>query len=267
MSSEKTEGLIIRLADFSESSRVVTFFTRSFGRISALAKGAKRLKGPFESALDLLTTSQIVFLRKSSSSLDLLTEAKLVRRFRPNEKSLMSLYGGYYIAELLSELTVDYDPQPDLYSAACNALQSLEGAESPQQNLVQFEVRLLHETGQLAEFDQCHVCGTPTTGGKIFAFWVSQGGLLCEGCRRQDFSSQKVSSGSIAILNAMAGRLASSEVVEQFPVVQTAPYEDGDFARHIQASPQQILEIHCITVAAITHLIGKRPKTLRYLQF
>jgi len=54
MSTEKTEAIIIRQVDFSETSRVVTFYTREFGKVPLLAKGAKRLKGPFESGLDLL---------------------------------------------------------------------------------------------------------------------------------------------------------------------------------------------------------------------
>ena len=54
MNDQKTDALVIRLADFSNTSRVVTFFTRDFGKVSAIAKGGKRLKGPFESALDLL---------------------------------------------------------------------------------------------------------------------------------------------------------------------------------------------------------------------
>ena len=40
MSSEKTTAIVIRLVDFSESSCVVTLFTRDFGKISGLAKGA-----------------------------------------------------------------------------------------------------------------------------------------------------------------------------------------------------------------------------------
>ena len=80
---EKTEAMVIRVADFSETSRVVTLFSREFGKIAAMAKGGRRLKGPFEAALDLLATCQIVFLRKSSATLDLLTEAKLISRFRP----------------------------------------------------------------------------------------------------------------------------------------------------------------------------------------
>src|SRR5450759_3820095 len=83
MPSEKATAIVIRTVEFSETSLVVTLFTREFGKIGALAKGARRLKGPFESALDLLALCRIVFLHKSSDALDLLTEAKLLRRFRP----------------------------------------------------------------------------------------------------------------------------------------------------------------------------------------
>ena len=112
MSTEKGVAIILRSVPFSESSLVLTLLTREFGKIRALAKGGRRLKGPFESALDLLALCRIVFLRKSSEALDLLTEAKLLRFFRPAGRDLSSLYGGYYVAELLDELTDDYDPHP-----------------------------------------------------------------------------------------------------------------------------------------------------------
>src|ERR1043165_4338396 len=66
MSTQKAEALVIRQTDFSETSKVVTFFTREHGKISVIAKGARRLKGPFEAAIDLLTVCRIVFIRKSS---------------------------------------------------------------------------------------------------------------------------------------------------------------------------------------------------------
>ena len=118
MSSEKATAIVLRVIEFSETSSVVTLFTRDFGKIRALAKGARRPKGPFESALDLLGLCRIVFLRKSSDALDLLTEAKLERRFRPPGGDLSNLYAAYYVAELLNELTDDYDPHPELFDAA-----------------------------------------------------------------------------------------------------------------------------------------------------
>ena len=125
MSSEKASALVLRLVDFSETSSVVTLFTREFGKVQALAKGGRRPKGPFESALDLLALCRIVFLRKSSDALDLLTEAKLERRFRPPAGSLAALYAGYYLAELLGALTDNYDPHPELFDEADEALSAL----------------------------------------------------------------------------------------------------------------------------------------------
>lgn len=66
MSQEKTHALVIRLVDWSESSRVVTLFTRDFGKIGVIAKGAKRLRSAFEAGLDLLSECRIVFLRKAA---------------------------------------------------------------------------------------------------------------------------------------------------------------------------------------------------------
>src|SRR6202158_5112977 len=125
MSSGKATALVLRVVEFSETSSIVTLFTREFGKIHGLAKGARRPKGLFESALDLLALCRIVFLRKSSGALDLLTEAKLQRRFRPRGRDLSSLYAGYYVAELLTELTDDYDPHPELFDAAAETLRAL----------------------------------------------------------------------------------------------------------------------------------------------
>ena len=125
MSSEKASALVLRVTEFSETSSIVTLFTREFGKVRGLAKGARRPKGAFESALDLLALCRIVFLRKSSDSLDLLTEAKLERRFRPPPGNLAALYAGYYVAELLNELTDVGDPHPDLFDAADRALAAL----------------------------------------------------------------------------------------------------------------------------------------------
>src|SRR6478672_6151478 len=118
MSAEKSLAIVLRTIEFSETSVVATLFTERFGKISALAKGARRPKGPFESALDLLSLCRIVFLRKSSDALDLLTEAKLERRFRVVGRDLSNLYAAYYLAELLNELTDSADPHPELFDAA-----------------------------------------------------------------------------------------------------------------------------------------------------
>src|SRR6476469_8007331 len=143
MSSEKATAIVLRSIDFSESSSVVTLFTREFGKIRGMAKGARRPKGPFEGALDLLALCRIVFLRKSSDALDLLTEARLERRFRAAQSDLARLYAGYYVAELLAELTEPGDPHRELFQAADATLFALDADAPLEETVLAFELAAL----------------------------------------------------------------------------------------------------------------------------
>src|SRR3984885_9999122 len=125
MAAEQALALVVRGTDWSETSRIVTLWTRELGKVRALAKGGRRLKSNFEVALDLLTVCDIVLLRKSSGGLDLLTEARVVERFPHLRTNLQALYAGYYIAELLGSWTEDYDPHPTLFDEARTALGEL----------------------------------------------------------------------------------------------------------------------------------------------
>src|SRR5437660_3257955 len=105
MPAEKALGLVVRTYDCSETSRIATIWTRELGKVRVLAKGGRRLKSNFESALDLLTLCSIVLLRKSSGTLDLLTEAQVVQRFPQLRRQLPAFYAATYVAELLGEGT------------------------------------------------------------------------------------------------------------------------------------------------------------------
>jgi DNA repair protein RecO (recombination protein O) len=161
----------------------VTLFTEDFGKIGALAKGARRPKGPFDSALDLLALCRIVFIHKSSESLDLLTEAKLLRRFRAASRDLSRLYAAYYVAELLSELTEFGDPHPELFGESDRALSNLDQEGNLAETVLRFEISALRQLGYLPALRACAVCGTPVPdeGRVLFGHWA--GGVLCPECR------------------------------------------------------------------------------------
>lgn len=248
MATEKTDAIVIRLADFSESSRVVTLFTRDFGRISALAKGVKRLKSAFEAALDLLSDCHIVFIRKSSSGLDLLTEAQLRKRFRPGQGNLASLYCGYYVAELLAGLTEEYDPHPKLFDLTRQTLERFQSNEDPRLPLLQFELHLLREIGQLPEYSHCAVCNSPVRLGRPVRFWVSQGGLICSGCGRPEYEHTNVQAGTVAILHRL---------IEDHPASPS----------RINITAEQRRELRRIVTSAVSHVLERRPRMLRHIQF
>jgi DNA repair protein RecO (recombination protein O) len=205
MASEKSSAIVLRLVEFSETSLIVTMFTRDFGKVTALAKGARRPKGPFESALDLLALVRIVFLRKSSDVLDLLTEAKLDRRFRAAGRDLSRLYAGYYVAELLAELTDTHDPHPELFDAANQALLALDGNVSPTTTVLWFELLALGQVGHAPTLDQCAACGREVEVGSADSnirvpFGLLAGGLLCNACRS---GQRQVVSVSVAAIHTL----------------------------------------------------------------
>lgn len=218
MSSEKTLAIVLRVVEFSETSVVVTLFTQQFGKISALAKGARRPKGPFESALDVLAMIRIVFLHKSSESLDLLTEAKLERRFRSASQDLGRLYAGYYVAELLQEMTDRGDPHPALFQAADEALVSIDAGELLPAVILRFELRALQDLGHMPLLDACVVCGEAFEShqGRI-AFGLLAGGILCERCRQGQRQVVSVSQPAIQVLRALSSASADSWKTIDFP--------------------------------------------------
>ncbi|GHT26546.1 hypothetical protein FACS18942_04200 [Planctomycetales bacterium] len=86
---DSDEAIVIRCVDFSETSRILTLFTKKSGKIEALAKGGRRLKGPFDNALDLLARISVTFLQKKGDVLDLLTEYATQQRYK-NECLVLS---------------------------------------------------------------------------------------------------------------------------------------------------------------------------------
>ncbi len=183
MPAEPTTAIVLRTIEFSETSLIVTLLTRDFGRLTAMAKGARRPKGPFEGSLDLLAVCRVVVIRKSSDALDLLTESKLQRRFRGAEKSLERLYGGYYIAEMLRLLTDDHDPHPDVYDLALRTLLEIDGSGDIASSLAYFDTQSLRMVGHAPGTDQCTHCGGDVAWTSRLTFALLSGGIICQSCR------------------------------------------------------------------------------------
>lgn len=243
---EKATGLVLRVIDFSETSAVVTLFTREFGKISGMAKGARRPKGPFEHALDLLAQCRIVFLRKSPGALDLLTEAKLERWFRPRGRDLASLYAGYYVAELLVELTHDYDPHIELYDAAVQALAELMSGGAANAVVLRFELLALRLLGHLPSFAVCAECGTSISWSGRVSFGMLAGGVLCEKCKVGKRNLVSVSATVVETLARFAEMDGEANPAPELP-------------RAVRGELRAVLNNY------LAHLVGRRLKMHEYL--
>ena len=245
MSAEKSLAIVLRVVEFSETSCVVTLYTRDFGKIGALAKGARRPKSPFESALDLLAVCRVVFLHKSSDALDLLTEAKLERRFRAARRDLSRLYAGYYVAELLDALTDASDPHPDLFDAAEQTLLDLDGPGELAPLVLRFELTALRALGHLPSLVDCAGCGGPVPAEGRVAFGQLAGGVLCSQCR---VGQRQVVSVSGPVIEAL----------------RTFARQDEDW-RTTGLDSRWRGELRGVLNQYLANLMGRKPKMHAYL--
>ena len=209
-----------------------------------MAKGARRLKSPFESALDLLALCRIVFLHKSSEALDLLTEAKLLRRFRPAGPNLAGLYAGYYVAELLGEMTDDDDPHPELFDLADETLAASAAGEQVAKRIVRSS-RCAWLLGTRRRWILRRVRRPVTPTGRV-AFGQLDGG--------------------VCVRNVRAGK---KQVVRS----ARACAGDGSDCRHRRHGMAKIADrparrwVSCAAIlnSYCTHLLGRRPRLHEYL--
>jgi DNA repair protein RecO (recombination protein O) len=246
MPSEKATAIVIRTVEFSETSLVVTLFTRELGKIGALAKGARRLKGPFDSALDLLALCRIVFLHKTSDALDLLTEAKLLRRFRLVGRDLAPLYAGYYVAELLDALTEEDDPHPELFDLADETLRALAAGESVAKWVTRFELGGLRLLGHMPSLETCAECGNPVRPAGRIPFGQFDGGVLCSRCREGKKQIVLLSAGA---LKAMA-QLADPDRLTW---------------RRMEIDARSLGELRGVMNHYLVNLLGRKPRMHEYL--
>jgi DNA repair protein RecO (recombination protein O) len=243
MPAEKAQALVLRTTDWSETSRIATLWTREFGKVRVLAKGGRRLKSNFENALDLLSVCSIVLLRKSSGSLDLLTEAQVTRRFPRLRNDLSALYAAYYVAELLADWTEDYDPHPPLFDEALETLQGLGSPPGTGTRAMRFESVLLRELGYGPALEVCAGCEKPIAGRRL-AFSAAAGGVLCPACQPGQREKRPLSPSAWQMLRTLA--------------------EPGpDWQRSWEAAARA--EVRQLLGQYVTYLRGRRPRLLPYL--
>jgi len=104
-----TEAIVIASQKYGDSSKIITFFTKDFGVIKAIAKGSLQIKSKFGSALEILSYVNINFYNKHEGHLQLLSDAEILRPYYNLSKSLEHITIGFALCEtILKTLDENY---------------------------------------------------------------------------------------------------------------------------------------------------------------
>lgn len=144
MHSRKTEGIVLKRSNFGEADRILTIYTRHYGKIRAIAKGVRKITSRKAGALELFNHSRLVLAR--GRNLDVIAEIQALNSFRAWRKNLLSVGLAYYFCELVDKLTPDEQENQRVFSLLRDYLAQI-GRLRPSALVRSFEENLLAELG------------------------------------------------------------------------------------------------------------------------
>jgi len=212
----KDTAICLRAVNYSETSQVVTLFTKNSGKIGAMAKGSRRAKSSFDGPIEVFSFGDVMFtIKDSGGQLAILTELNQQPRFRKLSQNLNALNAALFAAELTEKFLEDHDPHPPLFDKLTKFLEMVQETRDQTQILawlILYQLRLLEETGIAPVLDACVNCGTtarrrePPDANAASEYYFSsrENGLLCPNCEMAFPEKRSVDSALIEILNTPA---------------------------------------------------------------
>jgi DNA repair protein RecO (recombination protein O) len=167
-------GYVLHAYPYKESSLIVEVFTRRFGRVSLLARGARRPRSPMRGVL--LSFHPLRFAWSASTGLGNLRGADWAGKLAPlGGRGLMC---GFYLNELLLKMLPRDDAHEALFDHYTGALSRLAAREPPAAVLRAFERRLLAELGYAPLLDREAASGAPIDPARHYAYEPDRGPLV-----------------------------------------------------------------------------------------
>lgn len=144
---ETTTAILLRKTKLTETSLIVTWLTRDFGKLKTVAKGARQAKSRFAGVLDLFHRCEIGLIRSTRSELHSLREAALLEPYENLRFDYLRTALAGYFAELLDAATEADHPVEELYDLLQRALAHLHEKPASERALLHFESELARLLG------------------------------------------------------------------------------------------------------------------------
>lgn len=218
----RTDGVVLKRRDFTETSRIAVVYTRDAGKVQLLAKGARSPRPRFGAALEPLSRGEFVFYWREGKDLFTLAEATITlpgKFIRDDSKKLVY---GLAMAEAVDKLSGEGDVDAGLFELLAYSLAALDAGGPPAPLLVQFLLHLAAKLGFKPDLAACAVCGRERLREGV-ALLINEGTVVCRECAPAAAESVWISPAAYNYVNtllsmkpSLVGRVkAAPELVEQ----------------------------------------------------
>jgi DNA repair protein RecO (recombination protein O) len=209
VASIHTEAIVLRAVDFGESDRIVHLLAPATGRVTAIAKGARRSRKRFPGTLDFFNHLEVQLERRRPTAMARLEHARLRRTWSALREQPTRFALGCYLLEMLDRLAPEGgapDERSRLFRFALGALDLLDAVEPDVCLRTLLELQTLAAVGLRPELRRCVRCGRSVLeerGGGAAApvgFHVAEGGPCCASCVQPGHTLLAVHPGTLRAL-------------------------------------------------------------------
>jgi DNA repair protein RecO (recombination protein O) len=179
----KSEVIVLKTYPLNNSDKIVVAYSRQYGKVRGVAKGAQRPKSKFAGCFEPLNWVELVFFEKENRQLVSIDAADLLRSF----SSRITDYGQFlkllFVAELVFETTPDGERNEPLFRLLLLVLAEMEKGSRLDLALLYFEIWFLKLSGLFPSIKVCRSCGKSLRGSPEVGFDVELAGFFCQVCR------------------------------------------------------------------------------------
>ncbi|MGG3471251.1 DNA repair protein RecO [Neobacillus pocheonensis] len=192
---QKCEGIVIRTTDYGETNKIVTIYTREWGKVGVMARGAKKPNSRLSSITQLFTHGY--FLIQKGSGLGSMQQGEMISSMRSIGEDIFLTAYASYIVELTDKCTEEKKPNPFHFELLFQTLNYMNEGYDPDILMNIYEMKMLNVMGLYPVLNQCSVCGN--TDGH-FSFSIREGGFICHRCLGKDPYHLKLSPAAVKLL-------------------------------------------------------------------
>jgi DNA repair protein RecO (recombination protein O) len=171
---------------FRDTSKIVTFYSKEYGKLKGIAKGARTAKNKYGSALEPFSHSLLVLYKKEHRDLHLISQCDSIDSFRNLTEDLDRMSVGLSVLELIDQVTHHEERTPPLFTLLVDTLSALNASTKNYETFLQaFQLRLAALFGYAPNFDTCGECGKHVLideRDQQVVFQTVRGAVLCGKC-------------------------------------------------------------------------------------
>lgn len=204
MALQKSHGVVLRRRDYGEADRILTLFTRRFGKIKAIAKGCRRARSRLAGHLEPCQPAEFVLWKREGRDMAIVRSAELLEPHRGLSEDFASFAAAQFAAELLDRSLPEDESQPRLYALFLQFLRALRRPEHVMPALLAFTVRAADLLGYGVALDECAACGEHLRADADVWLDARAGGLLCGRCAEGAGAAEALAPGVLRALRAVS---------------------------------------------------------------